>query len=1121
MNAAVPRLMAAISVAVAVFAHAATNVNPADVPMSNTPDPDVKPTVMFIMDDSGSMAWDYMPDSVGSKSGSNCYRNYHFNRVYYNPTETYVPPVHADGTSYGNATYPGASQDGFLGGGTTDLSSWYYYNYTGTTPTVPVDDVCYGNSSYTKVNFSSLTAAQKQNVANWYAYYRTRILMMKSAITLAFKGVDDRFRIGYMSINNNTHSDFLNPATFDATGKAAWYAKIVAAKASSGTGTRWALATVGRLFGGKLNGQNFWGTTVTDPIKYSCQQNMAILSTDGFWNSQMTGMGCSYNQGCYLDGTQMGDTDSALAAPFKDAYSASGTLADIANYYYSTDLRPDITNNVFPTPSAYAELDDHNKFQHMNTSTIGLGVNGTLKYKYPYWTCTTSDTDCDYGKIKAGTVNWPSPVADNPKAIDDLWHAAVNGHGRYFGASDPTTVKQGLSEIVAGFPLPGAGGAAATGSLVSTRADGLYLGSFATIDWTGDLQKFPIDESATPSASPVWSAQTQLDGQVSSTTDSRTIYIAGEDGKSLVPFISANLTSAIANNWFEAGPTNPNGQLSQYPFFTTDQQTETSSPNTKNLINFLRGQRGLEDAGNNLDETSTAKVFRGRKHVLGDIVNSAPIYLGKAALFDYQDAGYQTFVDSKVAARTPTVYVGANDGMLHAFDAASGRERWAFVPTAVLPYLYKLADKNYSSSTLHRYFVDGPLSVGDVDFGTSGAPDWHTVLIGGLGKGGKAFYALDVTGDTPILLWEFSAADATGHCVGTHSTSTCDKDLGYTFGNVKIPRINLNNDTTKDSSVAVFASGYDNTAPGDSNGHLYVLDIKTGELQEKIPAGSDADPSLTGMAWINGWNADEMHQNYVRQVYAGDLGGRVWRFDLKDHTGTLMTTLGHSPGKGDGGVTKAQPVTTQIELSDFGNDVKQRVLYVGTGRYLSYDDVKNKDIQSIYAIRDTESSTTYPIGGKTYFRDTPATYLLTSASDNRTSATFDYSDVTTNAYGWYMDFNAAPGERVMTHPRFFGVSHSNLTVETNVPAANACDIGGTGYVYRLNAQAASGTKVATADTVYEYSGAMIVGVTGITTPSGEDKLVIVGSDGKLVVIGNPPVTYGNTIRRMSWRELRN
>lgn len=1115
MKTAILRTAATFSLSLAlVSVSVAATVNPADTPITNTVDPDVKPTIMFILDDSGSMGWEYMPDTVNNNNSKHCYRNSYYNRVYFEPSRSYARPVDSTGALWAYApSFTSARKDGFnTGSSVVNISTKfragndssdqeaYYYQYTGTTPATPVAGTCYPDTSYTLVKIKNLTLADQQNFANWYSFYRTRILMMKSAMTLAFKGVDDQFRIGYMSINNNTGSDFLNPVVFDAAGKLAWYNKVLAAQASNGTGLRWALSTAGQLFGNKLTGKKWFssGITITDPVKYSCQQNLTIMSTDGFWNSQTTGIGCSYNEGCYLDGSKMGNTDSGLPPPYKDANATPGTLADIAYYYFNTDLRSDLTDNVFPMP----DFNDTNKFQHMNTFTIGLGVSGTLAYAYPYVGCS----GCDYPGLAANpqTKTWPVPVADTLTAVDDLWHAAVNGHGLYFGAQTPDDVIDGLNKIVAGFPRPGAGGAAAVGNQVSTVGDGLYLAGFKTVDWTGDLQKYAIidADNATVSTTASWSAQAKLDTRVAG-GDDRKIYFA-KDG-ALVDFNASNLGGvggAISKKWFNVDATNPNGQLDQYPFFTA---TQITAATPASLISYLRGQKALEDSANDVTETSATKLYRGRVHALGDIVNSAPVYVQKPA-FDYQNDNYSAFQTSQ-ASRAGVVYVGANDGMLHAISADDGSELWAFVPTAVMPYLYKLADKNYAGK--HRYFVDGPVTISDAYVGGS----WRTVLIGGLGKGGKSLFALDVTNpNSPGLLWEFSVTDSGGNCTNNFSAATtvCDADLGYTFGNAVTTRVNIAGDSTDTKWVALFASGYDNTAPGDQAARLYMVNLADASGKKEITTSAGTDPSTNGMAWINGWNDDGMHLNYVRQVYAGDLGGRVWRFDLKNETATLMTTLGSSG--------TPQPVTTRIELGDFGNDINQRVLYVGTGRYLTYNDVTNKDTQSIYAIRDTASSTTYPVDGTTYFRNAAAR-LVTSGS-NRNSG-FTYNNVTTNKYGWYMDFDAEGGERVIVHPRIFGANQANLTVVTDVPAANKCDVGGTGYIYNLDAQPSKSKTVVAADAVHTVIGAMAVGATMMTTPGGAQKVAITRSDGTLEVVGNEPVTYGSNVRRVSWRELRN
>ena len=259
----------------------------------------VKPNVMFILDDSGSMARVYVPDDASSNAGNNCFKNVVYNPLYYNPAITYAPPKRADGTSFPDLNFIAALDNGFNTGSTAyNLSSnfqadrnlgstgsdtaqtAYYYRYTGVSPAIPVDGTCYANTSYTKVTITAASpAAEKTNFANWYGYYRARMLTMKTAVGSAFSRLDDRYRIGFDRIGytgtDTANAAFLNIGDFDATQKAAWFTKLYSAPPSGLTPLRSALSKVGRIYAGKLG---------TDPVQYSCQQNFAFLSTDGFWN---------------------------------------------------------------------------------------------------------------------------------------------------------------------------------------------------------------------------------------------------------------------------------------------------------------------------------------------------------------------------------------------------------------------------------------------------------------------------------------------------------------------------------------------------------------------------------------------------------------------------------------------------------------------------------------------------------------------------------------------------------------------------------------------------------------------------------------------------------------------
>ena len=288
-----------------------------------------------------------------------------------------------------------------------------------------------------------------------------------------------------------------------------------------------------------------------------------------------------------------------------------------------------------------------------------------------------------------------------------------------------------------------------------------YATSYQSGEWSGDLQASTINiVSGTPSA-PVWSAKALLGAKTFAACDNRKIFVMR--GSSALGNFTWNtdicpggtpsgtlVTGLNAAEQAFFGTLNVS-LLSQYPFMTDGtgttvaQQQEAKKPGL--LVNFLRGQRGLED----FETNSLTKLFRHRETVLGDIVSSQPVYV-QQPFAAYQDAGYAGFKATN-ASRTPMVYVGANDGMLHAFFATldpnpaltRGQEAWAVIPSTVLPNMYKLADENYKRDG-HQFFVDGTPVVGDICVGScSASTDWRTILVGGLNAGGKGYYALDVT----------------------------------------------------------------------------------------------------------------------------------------------------------------------------------------------------------------------------------------------------------------------------------------------------------------------------------------------------------------------------------------
>ena len=859
---------------------------------------------------------------------------------------------------------------------------------------------------------------------------------------------------------------------------------------------------MGRLFGGRLNGTTLNGSRVTDPMQYSCQQNFTLLSTDGYWNESGTPR--------QLDGTtEVGDADSTLPRPLLDGNATSNTLADVAAYYYETDLRAGTASDAWCVSGTGGDLCTNNvpvggvdvaRHQHMTTFTLGLGVSGYMLFDEGYRTATSGDFfDVANGSTAnpangicawqaSGSCNWPVPVNNSPPAVDDLWHAAVNGRGTYFSAKDPATLYSGLSSALAAIATRLGAAAAATTSNpnVSAGDNYVFISNFTAgkDEWTGELsgQQIDVDTGAVLTSASDWSASTRLDANTS-----RSIYTfdSGATNK-LKDFTWANLTSTERSYFETAFVTTPGRSLSQFCSFGTiclsaaDQAAAAGSP----LVSYVRGDRSNEGS-----LTDISKWYRARNHLLGDIVNSEALYV-KQALYNYADAGYSAFKTS-TAGRRAMVYVGANDGMLHAFDATTGEEVWAYIPTMVMPKLYRLADKNYGND--HQFYVDGSPVSGDVLIGGA----WKTIIVGGLGAGGRGYYAMDVTNpSSPVALWEFQ-----------------DNNLGYTLGKPEITKL-------KDGTwVVIFASGYNNVSPGDGHGRLYVVNAATGSLIRTIDTGIGDTTTPSGLAQIRAWVDRTEINNTSLRVYGGDNLGNVWRFDINNDIGAggydaqLLATLLGSAGN-------AQPMTARPELGLVNGNA---VVYVGTGRYLGVTDLTDSSPQSLYAIKDTLGSTSLGnprVGNfvaQTLTGGTcPADATVCDPAQTVRLGTSNAVDFATQN-GWYIDLPATR-ERANTDPQ---LALGTLVYTTNVIDPDACSVGGTSFINFFDYRTGGPVTSATGVTSVLLGNAIATRPTIVRLPSGKVISLTRLSDARTVVSRIPVGTVPGTTRRISWRELAN
>lgn len=999
-------------------------------------------------------------------------------------------------------------------------------------------DIVPSNNSYpkasTRTDCAGSTCTYNEELANfarWYTYYRTRIQMMKSAAGQAFSYIGSNFRVGFTTINSDT-SNFLAIQDFDTTQKGAWYAKFYAIDPSGGTPLRTELTKVGRMFAGQHPFNNS-----DDPMQYSCQQNFALITTDGWWNDSDSGPrlidGSQSGVGVgnpdhasgvvtpYFDGANTSTTScvatstssckfSSCTASHSSYYSSCNTLADAAYYYYWTDLRtPDLRNctGAAVNGTSYdvcannvpSGANDTNQQQHMTLFTLGLGVDGYRTYTSDYLSATSGD----YYAIKQGTLDWPQVLANNISTVDDLWHAAVNGKGQYFSAKNPTTLSNGLNSALAGVSARlGSGAAAATSNLQPVAGDNYaYIGSYTSVKWYGNLESRSVDVNTgviAPNAN--WcvsditanatTGATACTGQLKSQVGSRNIYFfKGNASNKLSTFSYTNLSST-QQCYFNVDPTSSNPcagkTLSQYPTLSSNAQAASTGTN---LVEYLKGSATYEMRdSNSVDQ----QVFRARDFIFGDVVDSQPVYV-KKPYYSYTDPGYSAFKSN--STRGGTVYIGSNDGMLHAFNADTGQERWAYVPSQVMSQMYRLADANYSSS--HHYYVNGSPTVSDVCTANcnSDSATWKTILVAPLNGGGFGYYALDVTNpDTPIGLWEVD--------------NTTDPDFGYSYGSPIF---------TKDASgnwVLLATSGYNNvssvTTGASGRGVLFVMNPMTGSVIRKIATSAGDTTTSSGLAKIAAWTSNPMQNNQASYVYGGDLLGNVWRFDFNGGTATKITQLTDPSGT-------AQPITTVPELTTIqdGNGA-ERTLYFVTGKYLSTADLSNTQTQTVYGFKDL-----YDINGVlTTPRSTLVKQTIVNSGTNSSgvnirsvSSTSNAADMSGTDWGWYVDLPES-GERGNVDPILVAGS---LVVASNVPESSACTTGGHSWFNIFDYKKGATSWVST------YAGnAMIVGFVVLQTSGG---LVIspIMSDGSGGA--NPPAvpwkSANGTVQgfRATWRQL--
>ncbi|MCL1960480.1 MAG: PilC/PilY family type IV pilus protein, partial [Desulfovibrionaceae bacterium] len=651
--------------------------------------------------------------------------------------------------------------------------------------------------------------------------------------------------------------------------------------------------------------------------------------------------------------------------------------------------------------------------------------------------------------------------------------AAAGGTGNAYSASDQASLDAAFATIFSNIASTSSAAAAVAANSTQLTTDTyIYQATYDPANWGGHLLAYQINPSTgAMDGTPAWDSAAT--GKITGGA-SRNVYTMlpafGQGAEFTAagiapdPHVAAwllNRASPIASNYVPAEP-NYYG---------------AGGANVSLMINYLKG-----DHANEAPSGTAPDSYRARSNLLGDIANSAAVYAARASM-SYPPTlepapapAYSTFVTS-TTSRTPMLYVGANDGMLHAFRADTGAEMFAYIPGVVLPNLPLLADPA-SSTMSHHYFVDGSPTVSDVYFGGQ----WRTVLVGGLNAGGQGIYALDVTNPGTFgagsVLWEFTDRNTiTTGPLQNPATPMFDTDLGYTFSQPSIARVRA---ATASGShwVAIFGNGYgnmddDGSPSATGNAVLYVVDLQTGQLIKKFDTGygwaQAVDYKANGLSTPAPVDVDG--DGNVEYVYAGDLQGHMWKFDISSDSpsewnvafsgapvlgGVSGTTASCAPAqcsplytaKTDGGA--AQPITAKPDVGPGPTYYGGQMVYFGSGK--SFEDKDNllTTTNTVYGVWD--NNTAAVAAPSTSNRNMMVGQVIDEVTDVILGSRYRLTTTNTVNWqtqrGWYMDLPET-GEKVTGN---FQINSNRLIFVTNTPSVSTdqCSAGGTSWLMDID-----------------------------------------------------------------------
>lgn len=1135
----------------------------------------VAPNMIFTLDESGSMSFAYIPDDGRSLLRTRRYNSYIGNPMYYNPEVKYqIPPAFdINGKEIKLKTsFLAAPMNGFANQGennpVVNLSSGYrpiqehripnrgpsyashpdldfycnrgevkigcsatrystddqrsrgvhayYYIYDKSCGRV-TDDKCY---VYQKVKEN-----EKENYAIWYSFYKTRALATLSAASIAFYDLSSDIRFTWQDLDscknfNGTGScrnNKLKP--FSTTHKGQFYTWLREVSFNSSTPLPAAMQRAGEF----LKKDEPWKKYLNsegvnnNSNRYACRSSYHVLMTDGIWTTAP-----NPPSGFKSDQSSFKTPDGHEYHEIKPYYDRTSnvTLADFAMHYWATDLQPNLPNKI----KSYIPYKNEDKnieywdprnnpatWQSMSNFIMGLGLTNSLNNPNIPWEGATH-AGRGYQNLLNGT-SWPAAKANSDNNVYDLWHAAINSRGEFYSVDSPEAMVEAFKNILARI-ADRKSTIANPGISTSIESDGesdsfvsyFYTTSFDSTDgWTGTLEKhkqyrlYKADGTWEDKKEKLWSAAKEI-------PKNRVIKIADESSKNkLVDFTSTVKNQRLIN------------ELSKFP------ETGIVDNLWKERLNYLRGDQSNEGDGE--------KQFRVRSSILSDFLYSQPVVVNGARYLEgfsnklESNNQYTSFI-SQIKNRAAMVYVGGNGGMLHGFDAKTGEEKFAFIPTAVFPYLNKLTGKKYS----HQFYVDGTPTIADVYNGT----EWKTILVGTLRAGGKGLFALDITNPRDIkLLWELDEFNFAA-MKGAEKSSV---EPGYSFSKPTVARLH------NGQWAVITGNGYQGKGTENGKAALYLINAITGELIKSLEVQGDNAPNGLSTPKVADFDADGV----ADYAYAGDLQGNLWRFDLLGYgastdrdksTGSIYgdkngSTVSFKVSNGGKPLFTAkngnhsQPITAAPSIARHPSK-KGYLIIVGTGKYFESEDKNGTSThaQSIYGIWDKYTKAETNSLGTVERKDLQVQTIEKEVvgtgivhGKDRESRVVSRNVVDWNSKkGWYLDLvvnNEFVGEMLVEDMRILG---NVVLLSSLVPNDDPCANGSSNWLYAIDIATGGKTLHNVFETRYTADGLVQV-VSGIKFGGEGGVPLHTGLDGLKLDDGNDTeaINSSDITGRKTWR----